>query len=62
MVWIFLRLLLLLYRHPDFPQEHLRNVAGGGSQTGNGVQRIEVQNTLEVLKTKMFCSIIAAPD
>ncbi|WP_415535892.1 hypothetical protein [Dehalobacter sp. 4CP] len=54
--------MLLLNRHPDFPQEHFGDIAGGGSQTGNGVQGIKVQNTLEVLKTKMLCGITATAD
>ncbi|WP_368293587.1 hypothetical protein [Dehalobacter sp. TBBPA1] len=59
---IFIFFLQLLDRHPYFPQEHFGNVAGCGSQAGNGVQGIEVQNTLEVLKTQTSIRITAAAD
>ncbi|MCM1565165.1 hypothetical protein [Dehalobacter sp. DCA] len=45
----FLRDLQFLDRRLDFPQEHFRNIAGSGSQAGNGIQRIEIGNVLKIL-------------
>ncbi|WP_081580491.1 MULTISPECIES: hypothetical protein [unclassified Dehalobacter] len=58
----FLRKLLFLDRRADFTQKHFGNVAGGSSQTGNGIQRIEVDNTLKILKNQIFVGGIAAAD
>ncbi|MEG6521373.1 hypothetical protein V6C11_05360 [Desulfotomaculum sp. 1211_IL3151] len=47
-------------RCADFPQKHFGNVAGGGSQVGNGIQRIEADDILKILKGKVFVGRIAA--
>ncbi|WP_243120467.1 hypothetical protein [Pelotomaculum sp. FP] len=44
-----LRFLQVLDRGFDFPQEHFGYVAGGRAQAGNGIQRIEANNALEIL-------------
>ncbi|MCR6546134.1 hypothetical protein NVS47_11510 [Dehalobacterium formicoaceticum] len=44
-----LRFLHVLDRGLNFPQEHFRYVAGGRAQAGNGIQRIEANNALEIL-------------
>jgi hypothetical protein len=46
---VSLRFLQVLDRGLDFPQEHFRYVAGGRAQPGNGIQRIEANNALEIL-------------
>nr|WP_242836996.1 hypothetical protein [Dehalobacter restrictus] len=48
-VLFFLLDLQFLDRRLDFPQEHFRNIARGGSQAGNGIQRIEIGNVLKIL-------------
>nr|WP_092475795.1 hypothetical protein [Desulfotruncus arcticus] len=44
-----LHFLHVLDRGLDFPQEHFRYVTGGRAQAGNGIQRIEANNALEIL-------------
>ena len=49
-------------RRADFPQEHSGYIAGGGSQAGDGTQRIEIGNVLKVLKGQIFLGGISAAD
>ncbi|TCX56709.1 hypothetical protein C1I38_00590 [Dehalobacter sp. 12DCB1] len=48
-ILFFLCDLQFLDRRLDFPQEHFGNIAGGGSQAGNGIQCIEIGNVLKIL-------------
>ena len=44
-----LRFLQIFDRCLDLPQQHFRYIAGGGSQTGNGIQGVEIDNTVKIL-------------